>query len=249
MEEIPGWWGAFALLSLERFAGLLGELGVPSEIAEAPGRATRCLQAALEREGLDPATDPDEAGARVDRALACVAEAYGTVTAERLRDWCLRFAVDGGRSHALLVWEQLLRRLCGLVSDDGSTVPSPFGPGANSEQCRRLAAYLDPGLARRTRERIDAAAGAPPSPWERRLNERTLRSAGEGGRVLTATEMAVAAAALIARRRRTRDALACLEPELSQDERDRLLEWAVVQSERLGIRVRPADLGSAFGER
>jgi len=231
--EARRWFEAFAVLSLERFAPLFADLGLPNAIAAEPAPATRCARATLDEDLLT--LDSSEVDARIGEALACIAAEYDAETAAAIRQWCMRFIIDDAYASALLAWEQLIRRLCGLVTDDGLTVPSPLGTHASERLCSCVAPHFERTNAQAQMARVQVETREPESSWERRLDDLTRQAAGDLGRSLGAVEMAHTTVSMILRKRRTRDAVRCLETVLSADERQRVFAWARVQGERLSI--------------
>jgi hypothetical protein len=219
-DEARPWSEALTLLSLNRFAPRFTDLGLPEAIGTNPSPVSHCARTAL-REAT-PGTGPAV-------FFACVAGAYGDATAAAVRRWGERFVVTEV-ADSLTAWEQLLRRLCGLVTDDGLTVVVP-------EQVRPTAARLCDSVSKllaRSIAELDPG-GEPVTPWEEELDARVRRAAGDAPDVLGPIETSRTSAQLILRRKRTDDALTYLVGELSQDDRTRLVGWGQEQGEQLGI--------------
>ena len=231
--EARGWFDAFAVLSLERFAPLFGDLGIPNAIAAEPAPVIRCAQALLDKNLL--ALNSSEVDGHIEEALACVAAEYDAETAAAVRHWCTRFVIDDVYASALVAWEQLIRRLCGLVTDKELTVPSPLDSLASEGFCSCVAQHFERAGAQAQMGRLQASTREPESSWERRLDDLTRQAAGNLRPSLGAVEMAHATVSMILRNRRTRNAARCLEIALSADDRQRVFAWARLQSERLSI--------------
>jgi hypothetical protein len=231
--EARRWFDAFAVLSLARFAPLFGDLGLPNAIAAEPVPAIRCARAMLDKDLL--VLNSDEAEAHIQEALACIATEYDAETAATVRHWCARFIIDDAYASALFAWEQLIRRLCGLITDDELTVPSPLDAHASEGFCTCVTPLFERTCAQAQMARLEASTREPESSWERHLDDLTRRAAGDPGHSLGAIEMAHTTISMILRNRRTRDALRCLETALSADERQSVFSWARVQGERLSI--------------
>ena len=231
--EVRRWFEAFAVLSFERFAALFGDLGLPNAIAAEPAPAIRCARAVLEKDLL--VLNSSEVDAHIAEALACIAAEYDAETAAAVRQWCMRFVINDAYASALVAWEQLIRRLCGLVTDDELTVPVPLDAHASEGFCSCVAPHFQHTGTQAQMARMQAGTREPESSWERRLDDLTHQAAGDLGHFLGAVEMAHTTVSMILRKRRTRDAVRCLEIALSADERQRVFAWARVQGERLSI--------------
>jgi hypothetical protein len=232
-EEARRWSQAFTVLSLERFACLFGDLGLPRALAQEPEGVIGCARAFLEN---DP--PPQGAAEAVDRAFAAIAAAYDRQTMAALRTWCARWIVDDVLGSRLFAWEQLFGRLCALVSDDGATIPSPLRPGASDRLCSCVTKQLrDEGLAASRARLAAAVARQPESSWERRLDESVRRSAGDPGKSLGVIEMAQETIIQVLRRRRTFAAARCVDTQLSGEEAQSVAAWARSQAEGIGIPV------------
>lgn len=236
------WEDVFTVLSLQRFAPLFPDLGLPSALAAAPDGVAGCARAVLDQ-GPGSAA-PEETARRVESFFHCVGAHHGPGVAEALRSWCLRFVVDEERASSLSAWGPLLQRLCGLVTDDGLTVPPPLGDAAQERLCECLAGSR-PDVGE-LRGRLHQADAQPRTPWEDVLDGRVRRSAGDAGAVLTGLEMASDIVVELLARRRTDDALRCLG-DLTAGERQRLTDWATQQAGRLGIPPQYADPTAQLG--
>jgi hypothetical protein len=244
-DEARRWLEAFTVLSIERFAPVFSDMGLPTAIVTAPNAVVGCTRALLEEV---PDDHQGEVATLIERALSCIADEYDSETARAVSEWCRIFVVDEKRSAALFAWEQLLRRLCGLVTDDALTVPSPLKGGASDSLCQCISSRLQGDDASERDRWIEVSDQASKSSWEERLNDRVRRAAGDVGRTLGAIEMAQTTVSLIVRRRRVYEAASCLKSELSVEELRPVLAWARVQGERLGIPMSLIEPGAPSAE-
>ncbi|MDQ5820274.1 MAG: hypothetical protein M3540_02405 [Actinomycetota bacterium] len=212
--EVGRWSDALVLLSLDRSAPLFQALGLPPAVAASPDAIRTCARGALASGELRRA-DPADAERRIDAAIACIAQAYDAGVASAIRDW--RTASE--RAGELLAWDHRLRRLCGLVSDEGSA------PDLGTDICGCVVSELSLDAVAHDRSLLDEAHRQPPTEWEEILDERIHDAAGDDPTAIGVVDLTLDTAALLIRARRVERALNCLE-SLPADERTAVEAWA-----------------------
>lgn len=230
--DVRRWLEALTVLSLDRFVRRIDTMGLPEQIVDRPTPVLSHARRVLRTDLL--LLDPVEAGHAIDRMFVGLVTDYGRDVVNDLRAWCSTYVVDAEQVSLLFAWEQLLRRLCGLVTDELEASEASIDLDEMDALCTCVRSRLRPAARR-------PQVSGPPDEheanlWEQELDRRARTGSGTGpGKTLSAIDMAASTVSAIQRRVEVRNALDCLPANLSEAGLSRVLDWAYTQAETLGI--------------
>jgi hypothetical protein len=237
--SLPRWRAGLALLSLDRCAPLFAELDLPGRLTAEPTGLLAAARAAVET--LHHSTGRSDSAGSVAKARSILDEAfhrlatdYDETTVGELEGWLTRYVLSEPTRAAFLVWRELLRRLCCLVTRDDLTVPTSLNSVAMLRICQAVHRYLASEPLAKFLHLLQKARALPRSTWEENLERLTRHEVG-GQHHLEVVGQVLDLAKIIGADARTARAWADLRATTSAANRVALHSWARRQAEALGM--------------